>query len=102
MYVTWAVFIDFTLTPIGMIVRKLFNWLWPPIVQQELDWFQEYWNTHRVRKQKNKRMPSGGTPLDFYTCPQDYDRERLSVPVEQKMVDDICANLSVSHEEAFC
>lgn len=28
-----------------------------------------YWNTHKIRKQKNKSMPSGATPTDIFTSP---------------------------------
>ncbi|OBZ74087.1 hypothetical protein A0H81_06561 [Grifola frondosa] len=27
---------------------KLFNWIWPPIIQQELDKFRDSWNMHTV------------------------------------------------------
>ncbi|KAF9502150.1 hypothetical protein BDN71DRAFT_1343800, partial [Pleurotus eryngii] len=40
----------------------LFNWIWPPLVQEQLDIFREYWNNHRISKQKNKLLPSGTSP----------------------------------------
>jgi len=27
--------------------RKVFNWLWPSLVQEQLDEFCEYWNNHQ-------------------------------------------------------
>lgn len=83
------------------ILSKLFHWLWPPIVQTELDSFKEYWNTHYVRNQPNKNMPSGGTPRDFSTRPEAYNGQRLSVPVDYNIVEELRAQLPVSREEAF-
>ncbi|KAF7975358.1 hypothetical protein HWV62_9675 [Athelia sp. TMB] len=57
-------------SPSNDVHVALFNWLWPPIIQAELDEFSEYWNTHRIWKQKNKNMPSGAAPRDVYTSPE--------------------------------
>ncbi|KAJ7769521.1 hypothetical protein B0H16DRAFT_1661037 [Mycena metata] len=47
----------------------LFNWIWPPIVQGELDHFTERWNSHVIRRQRNKLMPSGVSPNELYAHP---------------------------------
>ncbi|KAI1794272.1 hypothetical protein LXA43DRAFT_883738, partial [Ganoderma leucocontextum] len=47
----------------------VFNWLWPPLVQERLDEYREYWNNHTVRRQKEKDLPSGTSPIHIWTCP---------------------------------
>ncbi|KAJ7829855.1 hypothetical protein B0H14DRAFT_3716288 [Mycena olivaceomarginata] len=46
----------------------LFNWIFPPLVQAELDEFRTYW--HLVRSQPNKNMPSGHVPADALEHPE--------------------------------
>jgi hypothetical protein len=48
----------------------LFNWIFPPVVQAELDEFRTYWNQHKIRPQANKIMPSGHVPADALKHPQ--------------------------------
>ncbi|KAI1785490.1 hypothetical protein LXA43DRAFT_1100273 [Ganoderma leucocontextum] len=47
----------------------VFNWLWPPLLQERLDEYREYWNNHTVRRQKAKDLPSGTSPTHIWTCP---------------------------------
>jgi hypothetical protein len=42
--------------------RNLFYWIFVPLVQQMLDRFCAYWNTHKIRCQKNKQLPSSHSP----------------------------------------
>ena len=51
--------------------RDVFNWLWPPLLQERLDEYREYWNNHTVRRQKDKDLPSGTSPVHIWTCPTD-------------------------------
>ena len=48
---------------------NVFNWLWPPLVQERLDEYRQYWNNHTVRRQKKKDLPSGTSPTHIWTCP---------------------------------
>ena len=82
-------------------LSDLFHWLWPPIVQERLDYFKRYWNTHRVRKQVAKQMPSATSPGDLYTRPEDFGGERLSVPVHRELIADLRSQLSITREEAY-
>jgi len=45
---------------------KNFNWLWPPLVQERLDEFCEYWNNRRILKQKHKTLPTGTSPRHMW------------------------------------
>ena len=51
--------------------RDVFNWLWPPLLQERLDEYCKYWNNHTVRHQKEKDLPSGTSPNHIWTCPTD-------------------------------
>ncbi len=52
-----------------MECSDLFNWLFPPLVQQRLDIFSEYWNNHRISRQKKKILPSGCSPMQALIAP---------------------------------
>ncbi|KAF8519423.1 hypothetical protein JB92DRAFT_3112377 [Gautieria morchelliformis] len=69
-----------------------------------LDDFIAYWNSHRVRTQHNKLMPSGATPSNIFTSPQAYGGERCSIPVSQEAIDALRKNIPFNREEAlnFC
>ncbi|KAF8511093.1 hypothetical protein JB92DRAFT_3144212 [Gautieria morchelliformis] len=69
-----------------------------------LDDFIAYWNSHRVRTQHNKLMPSGATPCNIFTSPGAYGGERCSIPVSQEAIDALRKNIPFNHEEAlnFC
>ncbi|KAJ7832148.1 hypothetical protein B0H14DRAFT_2364827, partial [Mycena olivaceomarginata] len=49
--------------------RDLFNWIFPPLVQSQLDEFRVYWNQHIIRAQADKEMPSGHAPADALDHP---------------------------------
>jgi hypothetical protein len=49
---------------------KIFNWLWPPLVQEQLDKFREYWNNHQISKQKHKTLPTGTSPRHMWLVPE--------------------------------
>ena len=51
-------------------------------MQRKLDEFCEYWNCHRVRGQRAKIMPSGGTPNDVFANPEAYALEDISIPIQ--------------------
>ena len=55
----------------NVFIRNVFNWLWPPLLQERLDEYREYWNNHTVRRQKEKDLPSGTSPIHMWTCPTD-------------------------------
>ena len=57
------------LNHVSYFISNVFNWLWPPLVQDRLDKYKEYWNNHTVRRQKNKDLPSGTSPTQIWTCP---------------------------------
>ncbi|KAG8982316.1 hypothetical protein FRB90_006878 [Tulasnella sp. 427] len=48
---------------------KVGRWIWPPLIQERLDIFQEYWNTHRISPQAKKKLPSGKSPRQLLIVP---------------------------------
>ncbi|KAJ7195476.1 hypothetical protein GGX14DRAFT_403946 [Mycena pura] len=49
--------------------RDLFNWIFPPLLQAQLDDFRIYWNQHTICSQPEKDMPSGHVPADALEHP---------------------------------
>ena len=66
--------------------RHLFNWIFPPLVQAELDGFRTWWNYHRVRSQMEKEMPSGHIPIDALEHPHLYGALDCLIPVPKEAV----------------
>ncbi|KAJ7156781.1 hypothetical protein C8R46DRAFT_1004518 [Mycena filopes] len=86
----------------------LFNWIWPPIVQGELDHFKgeldhftERWNSHVIRRQRNKLMPSGVSPNELYAHPEFYGGRCFAIPVPQAAVSAFRDSLPLSREDAL-
>ena len=72
--------------------------LWPPLIQQELDEFCELANNRRIRKQKDKILPSGVSPNYAYTFPEKFGGEECLQPVNRDIVQEILDNMKAEHE----
>ncbi|KAJ7105100.1 hypothetical protein C8R43DRAFT_841936, partial [Mycena crocata] len=51
------------------MMLAVFYWLWPPIVQQGLDIYREYWNNHTLSGSKNKKNLSRSCPNNMFLNP---------------------------------
>ncbi|KAJ6507923.1 hypothetical protein C8R47DRAFT_62272 [Mycena vitilis] len=69
--------------------RDLFNWIFPPLVQAELDEFRVYWNQHRIRDQPKKNMPSGHVPADALEHPEFFGGINCLIKVPPETVQDL-------------
>jgi len=69
--------------------RHLVMWLWPPLMQRELDRFRMEANNKRVRKQKNKALPSGVAPNLAYTLPEHFGASDCLQPVDTRVIREI-------------
>lgn len=59
--------------------RNLLAYIYIPVIQKELDYFRlSVWNTHRIRKQRQKELP-GGIPDHIYDCPDKYGGQRCGI-----------------------
>ncbi|KAF7301184.1 hypothetical protein MIND_00682900 [Mycena indigotica] len=74
--------------------RHLFNWIFPSLVQAELDDFRSYWNSHKIRYQADKIMPSGHVPSDAAEHPQLFGGINCFIKVPVATVEDLRAALS--------
>ncbi|KAJ3742547.1 hypothetical protein DFH05DRAFT_1536392 [Lentinula detonsa] len=81
----------------------LFNWLWPQIIQKELDIFTAYWNNHRIRYQAEKPNASGTTPSNAFALPKSVSAqaEQCGIVIDKFVVDALRKEIPVSREEAM-
>ncbi|KAF8156751.1 hypothetical protein B0H34DRAFT_808164 [Crassisporium funariophilum] len=80
---------------------NLFKWLWPRILQVQLDVFVEFWNNHRIRFQSKKSNVSGTTPRQAFTVPQLFGGKDCRIVVDQTTIDALRAEIPVSCEDAM-
>jgi hypothetical protein len=71
----------------NMLCRQISNWIWFPLIQHELDLFVDRQNAHRIRKQSERALPSGGRPDQFYTNPLLYGGESCLIKVDMEEID---------------
>ncbi|KAH8796254.1 hypothetical protein DL96DRAFT_1721903 [Flagelloscypha sp. PMI_526] len=67
----------------------LFHWIFPPLVQHDLNDFQEEWRMHKIRTQGEKLMPSGHRPGDAMENPGQYGGCDCRIPVSQDVIDEL-------------
>ena len=84
-----------------LIDRQLFYWLWPKILQNQLNKFAEYWNNHRIHTQKDKPNMSGSTPRHGFMVPAP-PAEDCCIIVDQAVINALHAQISISWEESIC
>ncbi|KAG6815251.1 hypothetical protein H0H93_010452 [Arthromyces matolae] len=77
--------------------RDLFNWIFPPLVQAELDEFKTWWNNHKIRSQKEKAMLSGHVPGDALLHPKLYGGLDCLISVSKEALTELRECLT--HEE---
>lgn len=87
-----------------LFIRNIFNYLFPPLVQERLNEYREYWNNHRITSQRDKSLPSGYSPRHVFTSPSSVRKDalRLWVRVNPASVDRWRTELggAAAHREA--
>ncbi|XP_028404817.1 uncharacterized protein LOC114527386 [Dendronephthya gigantea] len=69
--------------------RDLLAFVFIPIIAKEMSMFREtIWNSHRVRCQKDARMPKG-IPNHLYAFPEEYGAEQCGFPVSKEALDEV-------------
>lgn len=58
-------------------------------MQLKLDAFVSLKNCSRIRKQKKTHLPSGGSPDEFWTYPEDHHLENQLIPVPDSVLDEL-------------
>jgi hypothetical protein len=83
--------VNYSSLDLGLLrcTSQLVMWLWPPVIQQELDKFRFQANNRRVRKQKQKSLPSGVSPNIAYTFPEKFGGTDQLQPVDIEVIQEI-------------
>jgi hypothetical protein len=79
--------------------RQLSNWIWFPAIQRSLDEFCHQQNNHRIRKQQGKILPSGGTPNEFYSKPEEWGGEDCLIRVPAEVIDELLADCEEGYKQ---
>ncbi|EIN04921.1 hypothetical protein PUNSTDRAFT_116208 [Punctularia strigosozonata HHB-11173 SS5] len=75
---------------------KLVQWLWPKLIQQELEDLKEKFNNHPVRKDHNKLNPSGDMPeMIMQLAVKEYSTTNCLQPIDHAIVENLMADLEV-------
>ncbi|KAJ6598518.1 hypothetical protein B0H10DRAFT_2167613 [Mycena sp. CBHHK59/15] len=83
--------VEHVFDPNVLIHRDLFNWIFPPLIQAELNEFHTYWNQHKICDQPDKNMPSGHVPADVLEHPEIYGGINCLIKVPRDTLDDLRA-----------
>ncbi|KAF8145091.1 hypothetical protein K438DRAFT_1782221 [Mycena galopus ATCC 62051] len=59
------------------------------IVQNAVNQFVRYWNTHKTRKQSNKYLPSGVGPEEVFQHPENFGLRHADIPVDVNVVHEL-------------
>ena len=65
---------------------ELIQWLWPKLIQQELDQLRDHFNNHYVRKDRNKKNPSGVAPNVAMALPHKYNGVNCLQAVDASLI----------------
>jgi hypothetical protein len=79
---------------------NLFYWLWPKILQNQLDQFVEFWNNHKIRSQKEKINMSGATPRHGFTVPEPPAQD-CRIVIDQPAIDALRLQIPISRSESM-
>ncbi|KAG1876215.1 hypothetical protein F4604DRAFT_1581135 [Suillus subluteus] len=71
----------------------LVQWLWPKLVQQELNQLRENFNNHRVCKDSAKKLPSGVSPNVAFALHAKYQAENCLQVVDCEVVKQLMENI---------
>ncbi|KAF8531361.1 hypothetical protein JB92DRAFT_2692108, partial [Gautieria morchelliformis] len=73
--------------------RTSTKWLWPKLIQQELDELQDHFNNHHVQKDRNKVLPSGVSLNEAFTLHEAYSAENLLQPVNKDVLKELMVSI---------
>ncbi|KAH9884127.1 hypothetical protein C8Q73DRAFT_749482 [Cubamyces lactineus] len=73
---------------------NLVHWLWPKLIQKELDKLRQDLNDHKPRKDRSKLLPTGVAPNVLYTLYERYGAEDRGLqPVDRELIAQLMDNL---------
>ncbi|KAJ7592636.1 hypothetical protein C8J56DRAFT_929099 [Mycena floridula] len=71
----------------------LVHWLWPMLIQAELDDVKDTFNDHATRKDRGKKLPSGDSPNVMYSLHRKFGGENCLIPVDTEIVKELMEEL---------
>lgn len=71
----------------------LVQWLWPTLIQQELDELKAHFNCHKIRYDSTSLLPSGVSPEVAYSLYEDYGAQNCLQPVDPDVVQNLMDEL---------
>ncbi|KAF8524527.1 hypothetical protein JB92DRAFT_2827010 [Gautieria morchelliformis] len=74
-------------------ISELVQWLWPKLIQKELDELWDRFNNHCSRKDRNKVLPSGVSPNEAFALHKEYRAENLLQPVNKGVVRELMVSI---------
>ncbi|KAH9943767.1 hypothetical protein B0H21DRAFT_478190 [Amylocystis lapponica] len=80
---------------------SLTQWLWPTLIQKELDKMMDIHNNHRPRKDHKKIVPSGVAPNILFALPKDYNGVNCLQHVDPDIVDELMVGLGGNDSVRF-
>lgn len=84
--------------PSPNIRSLLAAWLFPKLIQKELDCFRKATNSHRPRKQKGKILPPSAAPDFAYNDPHHWGGRNCLLQVDQEAVSNLLEALRPEFE----
>ncbi|KZT40293.1 hypothetical protein SISSUDRAFT_983506 [Sistotremastrum suecicum HHB10207 ss-3] len=78
--------------PENPIHRCLADWIWVPLIQQELDKFVSRYNSRKIRRQPEKHGPSGASHNRTFNFPELFDGKSQLIEVDRKVIDILLAD----------
>jgi hypothetical protein len=72
---------------------QLVRWLWPDLIQHELDVLKDRLNAHKVRFDKKKKLPSGASPDVLYALPERFGGQDCLQPVDPHVIRKLMENI---------
>ncbi|KAG6882477.1 hypothetical protein C0993_010407 [Termitomyces sp. T159_Od127] len=81
----------------------LIQWLWPPLIQAELDKLRDRFNNHVVRKDSSKKNPSGVAPNVAMALPEKHGGENCLQQVDTSILPGLIEVIQKGEDVlAFC
>ena len=78
-----------------LFCRKLLAYVYIPVIQKELAFFRTtLWNNHRVRKQKNKDLPTG-VPEHIFSFSEKYGSENYDLHITEEQLVDVAMECDI-------
>ncbi|KAF8168900.1 hypothetical protein BJ912DRAFT_862426, partial [Pholiota molesta] len=73
----------------GNALRELCQWLWPKLLQQELNMFMDFRNGVKMRRDKYKAGRSGFSRNDMFSLHSEFDLQNCLLPVDITVIQEM-------------